>query len=146
MNVKCILMSLFVWASTVQAQTYYYYKGKKIGIALDSTKCTVFRDTPPSLLRSAGRDIGKNWNVVEKDSIKILQARNSSLPSDILAIEPVLFPSETPVSRLFYVKLKSECDTLFLKTRKMAARWNVRWNKCRCGMPCPLHSILPEIR
>ena len=116
MNVKCILMSLFVWASTVQAQTYYYYKGKKIGIALDSTKCTVFRDTPPLLLRSAGSDVGKNWNVVEKDSIKILQAHNSSLPSDILAIEPVLFPSETPVSRLFYVKLKSECDTLFLKT------------------------------
>ena len=116
MNVKCILMSLFVWASTVQAQTYYYYKGKKIGIALDSTKCTIFRDTPPLLLRSAGSDIGKNWNVVEKDSIKILQARNSSLPSDILVIEPVLFPSETPVSRLFYVKLKSECDTLFLKT------------------------------
>ena len=116
MNVKCILMSLFVWASTVQAQTYYYYKGKKIGIALDSTKCTVFRDTPPLLLHSAGSDVGKNWNVVEKDSIKILQARNSSLPSDILAIEPVLFPSETPVSRLFYVKLKSECDTLFLKT------------------------------
>ena len=103
MNVKCILMSLFVWASTVQAQTYYYYKGKKIGIALDSTKCTIFRDTPPLLLRSAGSDIGKNWNVVEKDSIKILQARNSSLPSDILVIEPVLFPSETPVSRLFYV-------------------------------------------
>ena len=116
MNVKCILMSLFVWASTVQAQTYYYYKGKKIGIALDSTKCTVFRDTPPLLLHSAGSDVGKNWNVVEKDSIKILQARNSSLPSDILAIEPVLFPSETPVSRLFYVKLKSECDTLCLKT------------------------------
>ena len=92
-------MSLFVWASTVQAQTYYYYKGKKIGIALDSTKCTIFRDTPPLLLRSAGSDIGKNWNVVEKDSIKILQARNSSLPSDILVIEPVLFSPESPYKK-----------------------------------------------
>ena len=72
MNVKCILMSLFVWASTVQAQTYYYYKGKKIGIALDSTKCTVFRDTPPLLLRSAGSDVGKKLECSGKGLYKNL--------------------------------------------------------------------------
>lgn len=101
---------LLFFSYLAEAQTYYYYKGKKVSISVDSMKCTIIRRGDLPLLRDDRGKENISWSILNKRS-----AFANMKQSDVLAIEPVIALSNTPVSHLFYVKLKSEDDTLFLK-------------------------------
>lgn len=103
----------YVWC---EAQTYYYYKGEKINITVDSIKCTVIRlgNEVQMKQKNGGGDIRNCWSIENRFSVSS-KMKSEKVASGILSIEPVIASSQTPVSHLFYVKLRAEEDTLFLK-------------------------------
>lgn len=98
------------------AQTYYYYKGEKINVVIDSSKCTVFRFNDTMKMKQKFDDSNQrnNWSIEDRFLVSSEMKRSNS-SSDLLSIEPVIATTQTPVSRFFYVKLKTDNDTLFLK-------------------------------
>ena len=56
---------------------------------------------------------GKNFCIIGQKQLDEVGLKSGA--TEILSVEPVIAPSQTPVSNLFYVKIQTEKDTAFLK-------------------------------
>lgn len=103
---------------SLEAQTFYYYKGERIPISIDTVRYTIFfssdhvlRET--GILKSEEGMSGKNFCIIGQKQLDEVGLKSGA--TEILSVEPVIAPSQTPVSNLFYVKIQTEKDTAFLK-------------------------------
>ena len=55
---------LLSFSYLAEAQTYYYYKGKKVSISVDSMKCTIIRRGNLPLLRDDRGKENISWSIL----------------------------------------------------------------------------------
>ena len=92
---------------SLEAQTFYYYKGERIPISIDTVRCTIFfssdhvlRET--GILKSEEGMSGKNFCIIGQKQLDEVGLKSGA--TEILSVEPVIAPSQTPVSNLFLCK------------------------------------------
>ena len=92
---------------SLEAQTFYYYKGERIPISIDTVRYTIFfssdhvlRET--GILKSEEGMSGKNFCIIGQKQLDEVGLKSGA--TEILSVEPVIAPSQTPVSNLFLCK------------------------------------------
>ncbi len=105
---------------------YYYYHGEKVPLNINSTKYYVVSRNNDNATRSIDSYEGKI--IVQKDWKHFNSSRsaysNLSLQRNIAAIEYVIGDS-TPISNIFYIKLKNKSDYTLLKQEAKKIRCDI---------------------